>query len=230
MLFSRIRRPSAALVISIIALVFAVVGTGYAAFKLPKNSVGAKQIKKNAVNGSKVKNHSLTGKDINLKKLGTVPSATNAAHATSADTVAAEPTHFIGAPGEPAFLNGSSNAPGESGVQFQRAGFYKDQAGVVHLQGLVQNPEGGVPILFVLPPGFRPAQGTILVQNVFCFSGSEGCETDGGSNEEVYTRLLVAGSNTTLVAGPEHLSVDGDVIGGSGSTISLDGIAFRAES
>jgi hypothetical protein len=61
------------------------VGTTYAAVKLPKNSVSAKQLKKNsvtgpkikkdAVTGAKVKNQSLTGDDINLAKLGTVPSA-----------------------------------------------------------------------------------------------------------------------------------------------------------
>ncbi|MGN6255895.1 MAG: hypothetical protein ACTHK6_01060 [Solirubrobacterales bacterium] len=226
MLFSRIRRPSPALVISVIALVFALVGTGYAAFKLPKNSVGTKQIKKNAVNGSKVKNHSLTGKDINLKKLGTVPSATNAAHAVSADTVAAEATHFIGAPGEPPFLSGSSNAPGESGVTFPRAGFFKDQAGVVHLQGIVK-VGSGLPVIFTLPPGFRPAQGTIAIQNVFCFGG---CETDEGGNEETYTRLLIAGSNTTISAGPEHIALDGDVLAGAETTVSLEGITFRAES
>jgi hypothetical protein len=88
-------RPSPALVVSIIALIVAMGGTGYAAVSLPKNSVGTKQlrknavigskIKKNAVTGSKVKDHSLTGADVNLGALGTVPSATNAAHASNAD-------------------------------------------------------------------------------------------------------------------------------------------------
>jgi hypothetical protein len=98
----RPRRPSPALVISIIALVMAMGGTGYAALSLPKNSVGSKQLKKNAVTGSKVKNSSLTGADIkngslkgadlNIGSLGTVPnsnhanSADNANHAGSADS------------------------------------------------------------------------------------------------------------------------------------------------
>jgi hypothetical protein len=80
----RARRPSPALVISIIALVMAMGGTGYAALKLPKNSVGNKQLKTNAVTGSKVKNGSLTGKDLKLSALGTVPAATNATNATNA--------------------------------------------------------------------------------------------------------------------------------------------------
>jgi hypothetical protein len=90
------RRPSPALVISLIALFVALGGTGYAALSLPKNSVGTKQLKKNAVTGSKikknavtsskVKDHSLTGADIKLGALGTVPSASNAGHANVADS------------------------------------------------------------------------------------------------------------------------------------------------
>jgi hypothetical protein len=47
------------MIVAIIALVAAMGGTGYAALKLPKNSVGAKQIKKGAVSSSKVKDGSL---------------------------------------------------------------------------------------------------------------------------------------------------------------------------
>jgi hypothetical protein len=92
----RLSRPSPALLISLIALVVALGGTSYAAFRLPAGSVGTKQlvngavstpkIKNGAVNGSKVAKNSLTGANINLGTLGNVPSATNAAHATSADS------------------------------------------------------------------------------------------------------------------------------------------------
>jgi hypothetical protein len=92
----RLTRPSPALVIALVALFVALGGTGYAALKLPKNSVGTKQLKKNAVTGSKikanavtsskVKNGSLTGADINLGALGTVPNATNATNATHASS------------------------------------------------------------------------------------------------------------------------------------------------
>src|SRR5436190_19882290 len=57
------RRPTPSLVISILALFVALGGTGYAAIKLPKNSVGSKQIKKNAVTGAKVKDASLFAND-----------------------------------------------------------------------------------------------------------------------------------------------------------------------
>ena len=69
-------------------------GSAFAASQLGKNSVGSKQpqknavtsakIKKNAITGAKVKNQSLTGSDIKVGTLGTVPSAINATHATTA--------------------------------------------------------------------------------------------------------------------------------------------------
>lgn len=50
----RLRRPSAPLVISIVALFFAFGGISYAAFTIPKNSVGTKQIRNNAVTYQKI--------------------------------------------------------------------------------------------------------------------------------------------------------------------------------
>jgi hypothetical protein len=76
--------------------VFLILGgaTAFAA-GLAKNSVGSKQLKKNAVTSakikknavttSKIKNGAVTGAKVNLGSLGTVPSANNANHATSAD-------------------------------------------------------------------------------------------------------------------------------------------------
>jgi hypothetical protein len=83
------------LVVAIIALIASMTGTAWAVkTALPKNSVGAKQLKPksvttgkiapNAVNGAKVKNGSLTGADINLDKLGTVPSAAESDRAARA--------------------------------------------------------------------------------------------------------------------------------------------------
>jgi hypothetical protein len=103
----RSRRPSPALVVAMLALFVALSGTALAVnghrgrrhhkLKLPKNSVGSRQLKRkavstgkianNAINGQKVANGSLSGDDINLSQLGTVPAATEAAHAGNADTV-----------------------------------------------------------------------------------------------------------------------------------------------
>jgi hypothetical protein len=80
----RLRAPSPALVISLIALFVALGGTSYAAIHLPKNSVGSKQLKKNAVTSKKIKNGAVTASKINPVGL-TVPNATNATHATNAD-------------------------------------------------------------------------------------------------------------------------------------------------
>jgi hypothetical protein len=52
-------RPSPAMVVALLALSVALGGTGYAATKLPKNSVGSAQIKRNAVTGDKVDDGSL---------------------------------------------------------------------------------------------------------------------------------------------------------------------------
>src|SRR5919198_1267152 len=66
-------RLSPALVVSIIALIVALGGTGYAAIKLPANSVGAKQLKKNAVVSKKVKDGSLLAKDFKAGQLPAGP-------------------------------------------------------------------------------------------------------------------------------------------------------------
>jgi hypothetical protein len=94
-------RPSPALLVSVIALIVSLGGTGYAALRLPRNSVGPTQIKRsavgaselrrNAVTSSKVRNHSLTGADFQLSALGTVPSAATAATAANANALQGHP-------------------------------------------------------------------------------------------------------------------------------------------
>jgi hypothetical protein len=56
-------------VVSTLCLFLLLGGGAYAALKLPKNSVGAKQIKKNAVNSAKVKNGSLLADDFQAGQL-----------------------------------------------------------------------------------------------------------------------------------------------------------------
>jgi hypothetical protein len=200
------------LIISVIALICALTGTAWAA--LGKNSVGSKQLKKNAVvtakikkeavTGGKVKKDTLTGTQINEGTLGTVPSATS--------IPPAEAVREVGAAGQPPFQFGNSNAPPEAGIQFTPVGFYKDQFGIVHLEGIVKLG-GSTPIVFQLPAGYRPASGQI---NAF-----------GVAPEE--SIVLVAGSNVTL----STLNIEGDVIveaGGTSEVVLLSGISFRAAS
>lgn len=85
-------------VVATLALFVALAGgTAFAASRIvPKNSVGSGQIKKEAVGSAKLKKGAVigakiaagavTGPDIDLGTLGTVPSAADAVHATSADT------------------------------------------------------------------------------------------------------------------------------------------------
>jgi hypothetical protein len=57
------RRMTFANAVAIVALFVALGGTGYAAIKLPKNSVGTKQLKNGAVTAKKVKAHTLLATD-----------------------------------------------------------------------------------------------------------------------------------------------------------------------
>lgn len=86
-------------VVSTLCLFLLLGGGAYAAIKLPKNSVGTKQIKNGAVTGIKIRKRTIIGTNINLAKLGTVPSAaqantamtaTNAANATTVNGHTAE--------------------------------------------------------------------------------------------------------------------------------------------
>jgi hypothetical protein len=79
----RTRRPSPALVISIVALLVALGGTAYAGITIPKNSVGTKQLKDGAVTTKKIKNGTVTASKINTSGL-TVPRALQANSATTA--------------------------------------------------------------------------------------------------------------------------------------------------
>jgi hypothetical protein len=70
----RIRRHvTFANVASLMALVFAMGGTGYAISSLPKDSVGTRQLKKDAVVSSKVKNGSLKALDFKAGQLPAGP-------------------------------------------------------------------------------------------------------------------------------------------------------------
>lgn len=85
------KRPSPALVISVIALFVALGGSAYAAKKIGSkeikaNAITTGKIKKNAITTAKIKSNAVTGAKINEGTLGTVPSATNAVNATNAET------------------------------------------------------------------------------------------------------------------------------------------------
>jgi hypothetical protein len=213
-------------VVATLALFVALGGGAYAAFRLPKNSVGTKQIKngavtnkklgKNAVTGAKVAAGSLTGTQINASTLGTVPRAThassadNATHATSADTastlVAPEAFHEVGATGEPAFHTPWSNF----GSSLTTAGFYKDQLGIVHLKGAVHGTTTG--IIFTLPSSDAPAR------DVFQAVGRDA----GEALLEICGTLELDACGT---GGEVRVDTSN---GGISDNVYLDGVTFRA--
>jgi hypothetical protein len=166
------RRPSPALVISMIALFVALGGTGYAASQLngkslKNNSVPGKKLKNKTITAGKVKPDTLTGAQIKESTLGTVASAStatnaaNAANATTLDgkpasdfaTAKAEPVRIVGASGQPQFNEGWGVGGSE-----QVPGFWKDPFGTVYLQGQAGRDSGSEDVIFTLPPGYRPTE------------------------------------------------------------------------
>lgn len=185
--------------LALIALFIALGGVSYAAVALPKNSVGTKQLKHGAVVSGKVANGSLLRKDF---RRGQLP------------RTAIDPTHYV----KPA-TSGCSTSPGAfcmvagaSWVNFAQGyapvGYFKDAAGVVHLQGAALytpdadycTPDCGP--IFYLPPRYRP--------------------TDGIHEAIVYT------GNGTF--GYLDIRPDGAVLPGAGARlyVALDGVSFRA--
>jgi hypothetical protein len=208
------KRVTYANVMSSIA-VFLVIGGATAFAALGKNTVGSKQlkanavttkkIKKEAVTAKKVKKGTLTGTQINVAKLGTVPSAT---HATLADSIPpAEPTHLVGAPGEPFFEGGSNNVGASGPLRLNNVGFYKDHDGIVHLEGIAKVGKGPLlASLFTLPAGYRPAPGTVII-----------------FEQALESPVIIAGSNTVV----EGIDLSGKVLGGEEEIVILDGITYR---
>jgi hypothetical protein len=88
--FSRVR-PSAAVVVSLIALVLALSGSALAAGSLRG---GDKVIAKHSLSANRLRDHTLSGKQIDVSRLGTVPSARTAGSAATA-THAADATRAV---------------------------------------------------------------------------------------------------------------------------------------
>jgi hypothetical protein len=140
------RSPSPSVVVALVALFVTLVGTGYAAFSLPKDSVGSKQLKKGAVSTAKIKNGAVTKAKLNVTGV-TVPnalhadaastanSATNANHASTADTATnAQPVAFAHV--SSAGTLDTANSKNIGSVKFVPVSAYC-------LSGIPFNPRGG---------------------------------------------------------------------------------------
>ncbi|MBV9292117.1 MAG: hypothetical protein JO222_06680 [Frankiales bacterium] len=131
------RRPTVSSVIAVMALAVAMSGTAVAATSAAN---GDNLIKKNTLSGNRLRNHTVTGKQINLKKLGTVPVA---ARANSLPKLKWHPltlqngwtlySNFYGAPA-----------------------YTKDAEGFVHFRGAIDGSSSTSDTFASLPAGFRP--------------------------------------------------------------------------
>jgi hypothetical protein len=145
------------------------------------------------IQGIDVKNNTLTGTQIDESSLN----------------LAAEGFHVVGSPGEPSFQQCRLSADWEGFVS--APAFFRDPAGVVHLQGnarclSIDNPDS--PTIFSLPAGYRPA----AFQNHLVIEGN-------ATNTNVVTI-----SDTTGAVSLADLA--GNPVNGS-EFITLDGITFR---
>jgi hypothetical protein len=121
------RRPSAPMVVAVIALILAASGSAIAASSLVN---GDKLIKKRSLSANRLRDHTLTGRQINFKRLGSVPSAANALHANTADsaTTATNAGTAINA-GNANTLGGESASAFEPAGDFIRSGLVTAAAG-----------------------------------------------------------------------------------------------------
>jgi hypothetical protein len=78
----RLRKPSPAMLVALLALFVALAGSSYAAFSLPRNSVGTRQLMNNAVTTQKVKNGTLRLQDFNASQRSVLRKDTAVAGAT----------------------------------------------------------------------------------------------------------------------------------------------------
>ncbi len=215
-------------VVSSLCLFLLLGGGAAVAAGIGKNSVGTKQLKKSfvttvkvrngaiteakiakgAVTASKIADGSLTGAQIDASTLGAVPSAHTAGTASTANVADTAGIAKSLTPSEPWHVVGAPGEPKFSGTWFSSGtsygpvAFYKDQTGIVHLKGPAANSVSGDEI-FRLPLGFRPDPGTFLAFPVLCVC--------------LENKLEISGSN-------------GEVRVANGKTVSLEGIAFKAES
>jgi hypothetical protein len=231
-MFSRIRpRLNHATVVAYLALFVALGGSAYSAAlingkNIKNRSIAGKKLKNRTITAGKIKKNSITGTELNESRLGTVPRAANAVQAANAaiattagsagTATTAQNANALGGTNASSFVKGPTEAarlvgtPGNPGFESSFAnnsitppvGFYKDQFGVVHLQGGV-NPPNSASTMFTLPPGYRPATGNPL-------------------------RFAVEGDANTLT--PIEVRSDGAVAAlNSENTLTLlEGVTFRA--
>ena len=197
MKYLRLRRPSPSLVISVVALFVAMGGTGYAAFRPGKNTVGAAQIKTGAVGSSEVKNKSLKTVDLSSAAIKSLRGQKGA----------------TGAPGLPG-ANGTNGAPGPSDA------WAKDFSGGSPSFSL---PPGS----YVLGGGASVSASSATQLHCFWSTGVPAEDTISQSvlpgqlddSPAASTAAAVAAPSSITVAGPSNFTVTLNCSSSSGGTI-----------
>ena len=129
-------RPSASMIVALLALFVALGGTVYAASSIngksvKKNSLPGNRIKQKTVTGNRLKNNTVTGTQINEATLGKVPSATTADTATTA--LSANPPAY-------AHILPNGSVDGGDALNITSANVTHPEAGVYCLSGLSIKP------------------------------------------------------------------------------------------
>jgi hypothetical protein len=228
-------RLSYANVMATLALFVALGGVGYAASKLPRDSVGAKQIKENAVRASEQAPDSVDGSNLIDGSVGAGDLGSNSVEGTSIadgtvgiDDLASDSVNSgkiadgSVAPGDlasdqatigPTLENCDGLLPWGIGGGGSAPGYWIDAHRVVHLQGAVacsgNATEGGA--IFSMPQAYRPQiQSTVVRFGVL-----------GGGTELAQVAVITTASGAALVYdAPNDSAVD--------NFVNLDGITYRA--
>jgi len=197
------------MVVASLALAVAMGGTGYAAIKLPANSVGTKQLKKDAVTGVKVKDASLFANDF---APGQIPKG--AVGATGA-TGAQGPPGVAGAPG----VDGPAGAAG-SAIAYARVA---TGGGVSDSKNIVSGGRGA-------DPG-NPAIKVYCLINTAGGAANVQVTVDAGSTDPLFAKLAVRNDPGSIAfygcpAGTDFI-VSSDSTAGAG-TRGVDAAFFVA--
>jgi hypothetical protein len=214
-----------AVLVSLLALVAAAAGAGYAA-----GQIGSHQIKNKAITAKKIKNNAVTTQKI--KKGAVTSDKILDGSVTTADLpkneVERAATLTNGGEGDCVWQGGPALIPGLNPVTFR-----KDRFGTVHLAGIVQGADGpggdmvcssGDPgqsadaVVYMLPAGYIPAKSLI-----FNSTNAGGVIIVGAQGLVQDTLVLPAGAVVTGTTDPALF--DGISFEPAGSGVSLPKLA-----
>ena len=163
----RRQRLSYANVMATLAMFVALGGVGYAAVKLPRDSVGPKQIKQDAVKASEQAPDSIDASNVVDGSIGSDDIAGDAIwNDLIADGAVTEEKLGLSAEFTSAGLPdafGSCSGVGDSWGSFSpdvnnSVSYYRDPVGIVHLRGIAVRCGAATNTIFTLPEGYRPGK------------------------------------------------------------------------